>query len=165
MELNVNIVSESSKNPAMSKEIIHFIQDYPVPVSKVFAFFSDHNRMGEVYPAFIRRIQDSNDPQNVNGLGSVRLLVTLPAIFTETITQYTEPSLIEYRISFGSPLKNHIGTMHFTDLGNGTSRLDYTIEFEPRIPYTGFILKNLLEKQVGDAIRELARRLEKNPDY
>lgn len=149
----------------MAKEIIHFIQDYTVPVKQVFSFFSDHNRMGEVYPALIRRIQDSSDPGNANGLGSVRLLLTLPAVFTETITQYVEPSLIEYRISFGSPLKNHIGTMRFIDLGNGTCRLDYSIEFEPRIPYTGFILKNLLEKQVGHAIRELARRFEKNPDY
>jgi ribosome-associated toxin RatA of RatAB toxin-antitoxin module len=149
----------------MSKESIHFIQDYDVPVYQVFSFFSDHNRMGEVYPAFIKRIQDSSDPKNANGLGSVRLLVTFAAIFTETITQYSEPSLIEYRISFGSPLKNHVGTMNFMDLGNGRCRLDYTIEFEPRIPKTGFLLRNLLEKQVGGAIRELAKRFEKNPGY
>ena len=149
----------------MSKESIHFVQDYEAPVYNVFSFFSDHNRMSEVYPAFIRRIQDSSDPRNANGLGSVRLLVTFPAIFTETVTQYIEPSLIEYRITFGSPLKNHVGTMNFIDLGNNRSRLDYTIEFEPRIPKTGFIIRNMLEKQVGQAIREVARRFEKNPNY
>lgn len=149
----------------MSKELIHFVQDYNVPVNRVFSFFSDHNRWGEVFPAFIRRIQNSSDPSNANGLGSVRLIVTFPTIFTETITQYQEPSLIEYRITLGGPLKNHVGTMRFQELGPNTSRLDYTIEFEPLIPRTGFILKNLLEKQVGQAIRELARRFDKNPDY
>ena len=147
------------------KQIIHFIQDYSVPAQKVFSFFSDHNRMGEIFPAFIRRVKDSPDPKNCNGLGSVRLLITVPLFFRETITQYTESSLIEYKITSGSPLKNHVGTMKFIDLENGSSRLDYTIEFDALIPKTGFILKNLLEKQVGNAIRELARRFDKDPNY
>jgi hypothetical protein len=147
------------------KEKIHFIQDYSVPARKVFSFFSDHNRMGEVYPAIVRRIKDSQDPRNCNGLGSVRLLVTFPLVFQETITQYIEPSLIEYKITFGSPVKNHVGKMNFIDLGNDRSRLDYTIEFEPRIPKTGFLIRNILEKQVGNAIREVARRFDKNPNY
>ncbi|MFN8281950.1 MAG: SRPBCC family protein [Chitinophagales bacterium] len=146
-------------------ERLHFLQDYSVDAYKVFSFFSDHNRLSEVYPAFMRRIIDSNDPRNANGLGSSRIIVTFPTIFQETITKYVEPSLIEYKITFGSPLKNHVGTMRFIDLGNGKSRLDYTIEFEPRIPKTGFFLRNLLEKQVGQAIRELAHRFEKNPNY
>jgi hypothetical protein len=147
------------------KQVIHFIQDYNVPVKNVFSFFSDHNRMGEVYPAFIRRIKDSKDPKNCNGIGSVRLLVTFPLFFQETITKYVEPALIEYKITTASPLKNHVGTMNFIDLGNDKSRLDYTIEFEPLIPKSGFIIKNLLEKQVGNAIRELSRRFDKNPNY
>jgi hypothetical protein len=149
----------------MSKETIHFVQDYEAPVYNVFSFFSDHNRMGEVSPAYIRRIQDSSDPKNANGLGSVRLLFTFPAIFTETVTGYNEPTFLEYRITFGSPLKNHVGTMNFIDLGNKRCRLDYTIEFEPRIPKTGFIIRNMLEMQVGNAIREVARRFEKDPNY
>ncbi len=144
---------------------LHFIQDYSVPAYQVFSFFSDHNRLSEIYPAIIKRWIDSNDPRNANGLGSSRILITFPSIFQETITKYEEPSLIEYQITFGSPLKNHIGTMRFMDIENGKSRLDYTIQFEPRIPKTGFLLKNILEKQVGQAIRELANRFEKNPNY
>ncbi|HQO32215.1 MAG TPA: SRPBCC family protein [Chitinophagales bacterium] len=148
-----------------NKQTIHLLQDYPVPASRVFDFFSDHNRMGEVFPAFIRRIKDSKDPKNCNGLGSVRLLVTFPLFFQETITKYEPNKLIEYRITSASPLKNHIGTMRFIDLENGSSRLDYTIEFEGLIPASGFILKNVLEKQVGGAVRELAKRFGKNPNY
>jgi hypothetical protein len=147
------------------KQTIHFIQDYSVPAKNVFSFFSDHNRMGEVYPAFIRRVKDSNDPKNCNGVGSERLLVTFPLFFRETVTKYIEPVLIEYKITSASPLKNHVGTMKFMELENGRSRLDYTIEFEPLVPKTGFIIRNLLEKQVGNAIREVARRFDKDPNY
>lgn len=146
-------------------ERLHFLQDYNVEVYKVFSFFSDHNRLSEVFPSIMRRITDSDDPRNINGVGSSRIVFTFPTLFQETITKYIEPSLIEYKITFGSPLKNHVGTMNFIDLGNGKSRLDYTIEFEPRIPKTGFILRNLVEKQVGHAIRELAHRFDKNPNY
>lgn len=149
----------------MSKEKIHFIQDFPVPAAAVFSFFSDHNRLGEIYPAISRRIIDSADPKNCNGLGSVRLIITFPFPFQEKITKYIESSLIEYKISSSSPLKNHVGTMHFMDLENNTSRLDYTIDFEPFIPQTGFILKNILEKQVGNAVRELSKRFASNPNY
>ena len=113
----------------------------------------------------MKRITDSNDPRNANGLGSSRIVFAFPTIFQETITKYVEPTLIEYKITFGSPLKNHVATLNFIDLGNGKSRLEYTIEFEPRIPKTGFILRNLVEKQVGEAIRELANRFDKNPNY
>jgi hypothetical protein len=147
------------------KQRIHFLQDYAVPAYNVFSFFSDHNRLSEIYPAIIRRLTDSNDPRNANGLGSSRIIIAFPTIFQETITKYIEPTLIEYKITFGSPLKNHVGTMRFIDFGNGKSRLDYTIEFEPRIPKTGFFLRNLLEKQVGTAIRELAHQFDKNPNY
>lgn len=147
------------------KQKLHFLQDYAVPAYNVFSFFSDHNRLSEIYPAIMRRITDSNDPRNANGLGSSRIVIAFPTVFQETISKYVESSLIEYKITFGSPLKNHVGTMQFIDLENGKSRLDYTIEFEPLIPKTGFLLKNLLEKQVGEAIRELAHRFEKNPNY
>jgi hypothetical protein len=35
---------------------MHFLQDFNVPVENVFSFFSDHNRLSEVYPALIREI-------------------------------------------------------------------------------------------------------------
>ncbi len=147
------------------KHKIHFIQDYNTSVTRLFSFFSDHNRMGEVFPAFIRRIKNSKEAKNINGIGSARLLIAFPVILQETVTQYIEPKLIEYRITSVSPLKNHIGTLNFTALGEQKSRLEYTIEFEALIPPTGFILKNLLEKQVGNAIRELSRRFDNNPNY
>ena len=76
--------------------------------------------------------------------------------------------LIEYKITAGAtPIKNHIGQMHFLPLESGKCRLDYTIEFDPilDLPFQSFLLKNMMEKMVGDAVRELAKRFKENPRY
>jgi hypothetical protein len=147
------------------KQKIHLVQDYNTSVERLFSFFSDHNRMGEVFPAYVKRIKNSKDPKNCNGVGSVRLLIAFPLFIQETITQYNEPKFIEYKITSVSPLKNHVGRLNFTALDTDKSRLEYTIEFESLIPKTGFIIKNLLEQKIGDAVRELNRRFNNNSNY
>lgn len=147
---------------------LRFIQDFEVPSQSVFSFFSNHESLAKIYPGAFKRIINSNDPRNANGLGSVRRITNFPLIFEETITQYDEPRFIEYKITAGAtPIKNHIGQMYFSDLENGRSRLDYTIEFDPilDLPFQSFILKNVMEKMVGNAIRELARHFKENPRF
>ncbi len=149
-----------------SQENIHIIQDFNVPPSSVFSFFSDHNRLSEIYPALIKLIMPSSDPTNINGIGSTRAIMRFPIMFTETITRYQEPSIIEYKITFGGGVKNHRGFMQFYPLDNGErTRLDYLIEFEPLLPLTGFFLKLLNKKVVWEAVRELAKRFDENPNY
>ena len=147
------------------KQKLHFLQDFDAPVKNVFSFFSDHNRLSEIYPAFIKRIVDAPNPANCNDVGSSRLIVSFPIFFQETVTQYIEPKYLEYKITFGSPLKNHIGKMNFTPLSDNKTRLDYVIEFEPYIPYTGFVLHQLNSKLVQNALSTLARKFKQNPNY
>ncbi len=147
------------------KQRLHFLQDFDAPVQRVFSFFSDHNRLGEIYPAFIRRITDSRNPANCNDVGSARLIISFPLFFQETITQYIESRYIEYKITSASPLKNHIGKMNFVELPGNRTRLDYIIEFEPLVPYTGFFMNQLNTKLVLDALSTLARKFKQNPNY
>jgi hypothetical protein len=65
----------------------------------------------------------------------------------------------------GSPLKNHIGKMNFIELSPTKTRLDYIIEFEPYIPYTGFVINQVNTKLVQDALSTLARKFRQNPNY
>ncbi len=147
------------------KQQLHFLQDFDAPVQRVFSFFSDHNRLGEIYPAFIRRIIDAPNPANCNDVGSVRIIISFPLVFQETITQYIEPRYIEYKITSASPLKNHIGKMNFIELPDNRTRLDYIIEFEPLVPYTGFFMNQLNTKLVLDALSALARKFKQQPNY
>jgi len=147
------------------KQKLHFLQDFNAPVKNVFAFFSDHNRLKEIYPGFIKRIIDSPNPANCNDVGSSRVIFSFPILFQETTTQYIESKYLEYKITFGSPIKNHIGKMHFIELSPTKTRLDYIIEFEPVIPYTGFIIQQINSKIVQDALSTLSLRFNQNPNY
>lgn len=147
---------------------IRFVQEFEVSPTSVFGFFSNHENLAKIYPGAFKRVVNSADPRNANGLGSVRRITNFPLIFEETITQYIEPKYIEYKITSGAtPIKNHVGQMHFFPLENGNCRLDYTIEFDPilDLPFQSFILKNVMEKMVGNAVRELAKRFKENPRY
>lgn len=145
---------------------IHILQDFDVPRERVFDFFSQHERLSEIYPGAFKRIVDSRDPSNVNGIGSVRRITNFPVVLEEEITAFNPPSHLEYRLINDAPVKDHCGTMYFYELDNGSrSRLDYTIVFDGKIPLTGFILKNILERAIGNGIRSLARKFRENPHY
>jgi len=146
-------------------QTIRLLQDFNVSVERVFSFFSDHNRLSEIYPAFIRRIVDAPNPFNCNDVGSARIIIGFPVVLQETITAYVENKYIEYKISSVSPLKNHIGKMNFIQLGENKSRLEYVIEFEPLVPFTGFLLLQLNTKIVQDALGILVQRFKENPNY
>lgn len=151
--------------PLIQREYIHFLQDFDVPVHTVFNFFSVHENLGKIYPAAVKRIQFGEDPRDANSKGSVRRIIAFPLVMEEVITQYIPNQLIEYKVTYGIGIKDHLGTMNFIDLENGKSRLDYKIEFVPSIPMTGFVMKNVLEKVVGEGIREAARQLRINPRF
>ena len=71
-----------------------------------------------------------------------------------------EPNqLMEYVVSKGSPIKNHKGRMEFFD-EQGKTRLNYTIDFEPKLPFVffGSIIKNAIESPIRDGLKRLAER-------
>lgn len=147
------------------KETVRFLQDFDVPLETLFNFFSVHENWGKVFPAAVKRIEFGEDPRDANSKGSVRRIIAFPIILEEKITQYIPNQLIEYKIISGFGVKDHMGTMNFIDLDNGKSRLDYTIDFAPSLPLTGFVLKNLMEKVIGQGVREAARQLRINPRF
>ena len=104
--------------------------DFALPVERVYAFLAEHENLGPFFGAKITRVHDGDDSRN--GAGSCRELKLAPLLpsFRETVTAAIPNELIEYRITQGSPLKNHIGVMRFSSLPSGGSRLDYTIDFD-----------------------------------
>lgn len=122
---------------------VRFEQFFATPRPDVFAFFSDHAQLGRVLGVGMQRIREGGSAPN--GEGSVRRVRALPFMpsFEETITRYESPSLIEYRVTRGGPIKNHLGRMEFSEEPGGT-RLNYTISFDPRIPFTGRLISAIL---------------------
>ena len=145
----------------MSKQRIKITQSFNAPVEDVFNILTDHHAFGQVINANIRRVVDSKD-ENKNGTGSVRRISTFPApAFEETVVTFEPNRLMEYVVSKGSPIKNHLGQMEFADDAGG-ARLDYTIDFEPKLPFVFFggIIKSVLEKTMRKGLGRLARRFD-----
>ncbi len=122
---------------------VRFEQFFAVPRERVFHWFSQHENFGLVFPGRTRRIQASSDPADPNGLGSVREVKFGLVRLEETITRYEPPACIEYRVTRGWPVRNHLGRLSFEDVPGG-SRLEYTITFESRIPFTGNVVAGSL---------------------
>lgn len=152
----------------MAKQHIDLIQEFKAPVNTIFAELTDHVKFGKLLNAKITRIVDGqgDDP---NGLGSVRKITPVPlADFEETVVTFKPNELMEYAVSQGSPIKNHIGRMEFSaiDAGGGreSTRVRYTITFEPRlpIPFLGGLLKKAIEAPVKKGLLHLAERYAKS---
>ena len=144
----------------MPQQTVRFEQFFSAPREKVFAWFADHEKFGKVWPGRTRRLQASADASEHNGLGSIREVRGGGLTFEETITAFEPPARIEYQVTRGGPIKNHIGRMLFSDAEGGT-KLDYTIEFDPRIPFTGGLIASVLctawHRGVYKAIEGLSR--------
>ena len=142
----------------MSSQFIQMNVEFNAPVETVFATLSDHEAMGKVLNAKVKRIKDGQD--DVNGIGSVRRITPVPlADFEETVTAFEPNKLVEYTITKGSPLKNHLGRMVFSENG-GKTHLHYTIQFEPKVPvpFSGLVVKSVLEKVILRGLHKLAKQ-------
>lgn len=142
----------------MSSQFIQMNVEFNTPVENVFAVLSDHEAMGKVLGAKVKRVKDGEG--NVNGVGSVRRLTPAPfADFEETVTAFEPNRLVEYTITKGSPLKNHLGRMVFSE-SDGKTHLHYTIQFEPKlpIPLSGLLVKAILEKVILSGLHKLAKQ-------
>lgn len=130
----------------MSRYEVSIDEVFPAPRSKIFKFFGTHEKLGIIFGGQFERIKAGEDPKNPDGLGSIRLIkLPLPGpAFEETIITYQPETLIEYIVSRGSPIKNHLGHIEFSDAPGGGTRVKYTIGFEPRIPCTGLLIKGIL---------------------
>lgn len=106
---------------------IEMHQDFTLPVERVYAYMAEHENLEEMFGAKIARVRDGETSRN--GVGSVRQLrIAIMPPFEETVTKAVDNELIEYRITKGSPLRDHVGTMTFSSTPTG-SHLDYVIQF------------------------------------
>lgn len=125
-----------------------------LPLSRLFEELADHNNLSKVFGLPVRRIQDGRD--SLNGVGSVRKIGPGPLGVEETVTDLIENQRIDYRISKGGfPIKNHRGSLSFSEAADGGSQVDWNIEFGSQLPVAGTLLKLVL----GQAIRLGLKRI------
>ena len=135
---------------------VHVEQDFDLPVERVFDYLAEHENLGPVFGAKITRIKDGDTDRN--GVGSARLVKVgpLPAV-EETVTKVVPNELIEYRITHGGPLRNHVGIMKFSSLPGTGSHLDYRIRVASNIPGLAPVAKTVLTKGIVKGLKTVDR--------
>jgi hypothetical protein len=136
---------------------VHVTQDFPQPVDELFAYLSEQENLEPLFGAKIKRLSDGTDGTR-NGAGASRELKVGPLPgFVETNVEVVPNELIRYRITKGGVLKNHEGVMRFSSRDGG-SHLDYTIDFDGKIPGTGALIRSGLQRNISAGLRKFAER-------
>lgn len=124
-----------------------------LPVDQLFDALADHNRLGKVFAAPVRRIREGD--AHVNGVGSVRKIGVGPLAIEETVTAFEPERSIDYRITRGGfPIRDHRGHIEFASDSSG-SRVDWTIEFGSHVPGAGMVLAFLLEHAIRKGLKRV----------
>lgn len=130
---------------------IEIDQEFALPVERVYAYLAEHENLEAVFGAKIARIRDGADSRN--GAGSVRQLrIGVLPPFEETVTDAVPNERIDYRITKGSPLRDHHGSMRFSSTPTG-SHLNYVIEFGAVVPGLDRLIKIGLERAVRNGLK------------
>ena len=142
----------------MRAHTVHVQHEFAKPVDRVFAYLSEHENLGAIFPAKVERIRDGSDGHR-NGVGASRRLGGrgLPPV-EETVTGFVPNRRIEYRITKGSPLRGHLGVMEFAERPDGGSTLDYRIRFGSPVPGLAAIVKAALTRSIRAGLRKVDER-------
>ena len=122
--------------------------DFATPVDRIFAHLAEHENREPLLGARIERLADGADGHR-DGVGSRRRLTIgpLPA-FEETVTAFVPGERIEYRITRGSPLRDHLGVMTFAPAPGGGTRWHYDIRLASPVPGVAGIVKLALTRSI-----------------
>jgi len=134
---------------------VHIEHDFAKPPQRIFAHLAEHEHLAEVFGTEVIRLRDGDDERN--GVGSVRRLKIGPLPpFEETVTEFVPARRIVYRITKGSPLRGHLGTMTFAPSSSGT-RFVYDIRVASPIPGLAPVVRALLTRSISRSLPKIER--------
>jgi uncharacterized protein YndB with AHSA1/START domain len=140
----------------MALQHVHVTQDFRAPVERVFAYLAEHENLAQLFGTRVERVRDGETERN--GVGSCRRLSfhgLLP--FEETVTVFEPNERIVYRITKGSPMRDHEGAMAFGASAGVGSRLDYRIRFGSAVPGLAALVARVLRGRIAAGLRQLDR--------
>lgn len=138
--------------PDMQEHWVHIERDFSAPVEQVFSYLAEHENLENLFGAKVKRVRDGETERN--GVGSRReMRIGILPSFDETVTQFVPNELIEYKITRGTPLDGHIGTMRFSPTADGGTHLDYRIRFASKLPGVAGLVAKGVGRNVEKGLR------------
>lgn len=135
----------------MRAKQVHVTYDFAKPPERVFAYLSEHENLGPLFGAKVKRLRDGDSDRN--GVNSARELKIGPLPpFVETVHEVVPNERILYRITQGSPLKDHVGVMEFSPSDSGGTHFDYKIRIASAIPGLAPIVAAQLQRDIAKSM-------------
>lgn len=134
---------------------VDVVSDSSLPPARVYAFLSEHENLGPLLGATVRRVRDGFTSRN--GEGSVRELRVAPVLppVEETVVAAEPDRSIDYRITKGGfPLRGHRGRVELSPLGAGT-RVRWTIDFGSPLPGVAALVAAGLSRGIAKGLQSL----------
>jgi hypothetical protein len=138
-------------------QTIQVKQSFNAPQQLIFDYLSNHNNLGSILNANIKRIKDA-DGIDPNGVGSVRSINLGIEILQETVVTYHSPNIIEYKITSNAPVVYHLGTLEFSSPTKNTTLLVYTIQLESKFAIVDPVISFLLKFTIENGLKKLAAK-------
>jgi uncharacterized protein YndB with AHSA1/START domain len=136
---------------------VHVEHDFAKPPERVFAYLAEHENLADVFGAKVSRLRDGEGGQR-NGVGSVRRLQIGPLPpFEETVTEFIPAERIAYRITKGSPLRDHLGVMEFAPSPDGGTHFVYDIRLGAAIPGLALLVRAALTRSIARSLGQVDR--------
>lgn len=128
----------------------------PAPREKVWALLADHEGMRRWMPVreVVRRRPGAPDP---NGVGAVRTIRGMGLVLEEQVTAFEPNERMEYVLTEGAPIRDHVGEVRLAQEGAGT-RVRWTVQFRPVVPGTGWLLRAALKRGLEQGLEGLEKR-------
>jgi catechol 2,3-dioxygenase-like lactoylglutathione lyase family enzyme len=94
-----------------------------------------------------------------NGLGAVRRMRGLGMTIEEEVVRWEPPARYDYRLNTGAPIRGHHGHVMLREVEGGTE-VRWAIGFQPTVPGTGWLIRALLQRAIGDMLQRFKRQIE-----
>ena len=132
------------------------------PVPTVWERYTDHVSWTEWAGLGTVRLERPGVPPP-NGVGSVRAISNLGVTVFEEVMTFDAPQRMTYRVVKGGiPIKDHLGEVTFEPHARGTL-VTWRCQFNSRVPGLAGAFRLLIGRIFRNALRGLARGLQKGP--
>lgn len=104
-------------------------------------------------PAIKIEVEEEGDPKK-HGIGAIRKITIGRVRARERLETVNSPHSFTYRVLSGAPVKSYVGTVK-TIARDGTTELQWTVEFIPKIPGIGWLVSRVSKRAINRFIDEI----------
>lgn len=127
---------------------------FDAPIEAVWEVISDHCGMHRWLVPGMRVRLDPPGEVTPNGVGAVRVIERGGYAGREEVVRFEPPHRLSYRVLTGFPIDNHLGEIVLDGQGPKT-QLCWTVTFDARYPGTGWLLKGIVDRVLGQGLARI----------